>query len=189
MSTSILVTMIAGSVGPYRITKRTAVLGEGLSGHGTPEPTHLSVEPGHLTVLPANSAWALKGATGAQRYTERRELDRLVAVQPGLGREEASAGAMIAIRKTDAWWALAVDERRAIFEARSRHIEDSMRFLPAIARRLYHSRELGESFDFLTWFEFAPVHAALFDELLAQLRRSEEWRYVDRELELRLARG
>ena len=30
---------------------------------------------------------------------------------------------------------------------------------------LYHSRELGEAFDFLTWFEFAPEHAAAFEDL------------------------
>jgi hypothetical protein len=184
---SILVTMVAGRAGTYRITSQRVVRGEGLLAHGA-EPTHLTVESGHLTVLPSDAAWQLRGATGAQRYTERHELDKLTAVQPGLLRPEATHGAMIAIRKTGAWWALAQDERRAIFEARSRHIADSMRFLPAIARRLYHARELGEGFDFLTWFEFAPEHQALFDELLGQLRASEEWTYVDRELELGLSR-
>src|SRR2546428_7160638 len=32
-------------------------------------------------------------------------------------------------------------------------------YLPAIARRLYHCRDLGEPFDFLTWFEYAPADA------------------------------
>ncbi|WP_200946873.1 MULTISPECIES: hypothetical protein [unclassified Roseateles] len=65
-----------------------------------------------------------------------------------------------------------------------------MRYLPAIARRLHHGRDLGEAepFDFLTWFEFAPGHASAFDDLLAALRASPEWAYVDRELEIRLAR-
>ena len=58
--------------------------------------------------------------------------------------------------------------------------------LPAVARRLYHSRDLGEDFDFLTWFEFAPDDAPVFDRLLLALRATEEWRYVDREVELRL---
>ncbi len=31
-----------------------------------------------------------------------------------------------------------------------------MRYLLAVARRLYHCRDLGEPFDFLTWFEYAP---------------------------------
>ena len=29
-------------------------------------------------------------------------------------------------------------------------------YLPGVARKLYHSRDLGEEFDFLTWFEFEP---------------------------------
>jgi hypothetical protein len=46
-----------------------------------------------------------------------------------------------------------------------------MRYLPAVARRLSHSRELGEPFDFLTWFEYAPEHAAHFEELLKHCAR------------------
>ena len=90
------------------------------------------------------------------------------------------------IRKTEAWWALAQDERRAIFEEQSRHIGIGLEYLPAVARRLYHSRELGEPFDFLTWFEFAPGDAVAFDELLRRLRDTPEWRFVEREVELRL---
>jgi hypothetical protein len=48
-----------------------------------------------------------------------------------------------------------------------------------VTRRLHHCRDLGEHepFDFLTWFEFA------------ELRASEEWKYVDREVVIRLARA
>lgn len=65
----------------------------------------------------------------------------------------------------------------------------SMEYLPAIARRLYHSRDLGESFDFLTWFEFAPEHEAAFDTLVAKLRASREWEFVDREIDIRLMKN
>jgi hypothetical protein len=41
---------------------------------------------------------------------------------------------------------------------------------------------------FLTWFEFAPAHAGEFDQLLVALRGSEEWRYIEREVEIRLVR-
>jgi hypothetical protein len=58
--------------------------------------------------------------------------------------------------------------------------------LPRIARWLCHARDLGEAFDFLTWFEFAPEHASAFDELLDMLRSREEWSFVDREVEIRL---
>jgi hypothetical protein len=95
---------------------------------------------------------------------------------------------MIPITKSAAWWELAQDERRAIFEDKSQHIAATLRFLPAIARRLHHGRDLGEPFDFVTWFEFAPEHSGLFDDLLGLLRATEEWRYVEREVELRLTR-
>jgi len=32
-----------------------------------------------------------------------------------------------------------------------------------VARRLHHGRDLGESFDFLTWFEYAPEYGADFE--------------------------
>jgi len=83
---------------------------------------------------------------------------------------------------------LAQDERRAIFEEQSRHIGVGLEYLPAVARRLHHSRELGEPFDFLTWFEYAPEHSESFEELVRRLRDTEEWRYVDREVDIRLTR-
>ena len=80
------------------------------------------------------------------------------------------------------------NERRRIFEDKSRHIADSLKYLPAIARQLYHSRDLGGPFDFLTWFEYAPEHAERFEELVAMLRDSEEWGFVEREVDVRLTR-
>ena len=130
----------------------------------------------------SGGVWRLAGVAGHVRYVERREKTALDAASPPLGRREASRAALIPIRKSAAWWALPQDERRAIFEQRSRHIADSMAFLPRVARRLYHARDLGQPFDFLTWFEFAPEHAPAFDELLAMLRAREEWT-------LRRARG
>jgi chlorite dismutase len=87
------------------------------------------------------------------------------------------------------WWALPQDERRALIEEQSRHITIGLTYMPAIARRLYHCRDIDgqEPFDFLTWFEFAPADEMAFDELLRLLRATEEWRYVDREVEVRLS--
>jgi len=45
-----------------------------------------------------------------------------------------------------------------------------------------------EPFDFLTWFEYAPQDAGAFDELVGRLRATEEWAYVDREVDIRLTR-
>jgi hypothetical protein len=57
-----------------------------------------------------------------------------------------------------------------------------------VARRLHHSRDLGEPYDFLTWFDFAPQDEGAFDDLVGRLRETEEWSYVDAEVDLRLAR-
>jgi chlorite dismutase len=136
----------------------------------------------------ATSGWILRGVAGHLRYTEHREKEALSAVHAGLGRPEATRAALIPIRKNAAWWALAQDERRAIFEERSHHIQASLKYLPAIARRLHHSRDLGEPFDFLTWFEYAPKDAEPFEELVHLLRTTEEWKYVDREVDVRVSR-
>ncbi len=57
-----------------------------------------------------------------------------------------------------------------------------------MARRLYHGRDLGEPFDLLTWFEYAPQRAPAFEELVARLRQTREWEFVEREVDLRLNR-
>ena len=105
-------------------------------------------------------------------------------------RREATSAALIPIRKTAAWWAMTQDERRSVFEEQSHHIEIGLRYLPAVARRLHHCRDLGgdEPFDFLTWFEYAPSDEKAFDELVAELRRSPEWKFVEREVDIRLVR-
>jgi len=51
-----------------------------------------------------------------------------------------------------------------------------------------HSRDIGEPFDFLTWFEYAPHHSEAFEDLVRTLRNTEEWRFVDREVDIRLER-
>jgi chlorite dismutase len=109
--------------------------------------------------------------------------------QDPLGRPESTRAALIPITKSEAWWDLAQDERRRIFEESSHHVATGLEYLPEIARRLRHGRDLGEPFDFLTWFEFAPEHAAALEELVLRLRATEEWTYVEREIDLRLARS
>ncbi len=176
------IAIAAGAEGPWRITAITAPAGAPL-----PMAERLAVtEAG--AALPPGAAWCLRGVTSNLRYTREAERQTLAGVQQGLGRPQARHAALIPIRKSEAWWDLAQDARRAILEEGSRHIGIGLDYLPAVARRLIQSRDLGEPFDFLTWFEFAPEHAAAFDELLARLRATEEWRYVEREVEVRLER-
>lgn len=62
-----------------------------------------------------------------------------MAVQPPLGRREASRAVLIPIKKSAAWWDLPQDERRRIFEERSADIAIGTKYLPAVARRLYQT--------------------------------------------------
>ncbi len=175
-----MVVFVAGIPGGvWRIERNEPVRGEGL-----PSASRLTVFEDW--VYAARGAWALRGVTSNERYVNAAEQAELGKRSPALGRREATRAALIPIRKTDEWWALAQGERRAIIEERSHHIATGLRYLPAVARRLYHGRDLGEPFDFLTWFEFAPEHEAAFEELV--LRETEEWSYVEREVDLRLAR-
>jgi len=174
---------VAGDAGSWRI-------GSAQNIRGNPLPAAARIAVVHDTpgFHPAGAAWALRGVTSNERYVTRDEKTALLSRQEGLGRPQASCAALIPIRKTAAWWALPQDERRHILEEQSRHIAIGLKYLPAIARRLHHCRDLGgnEPFDFITWFEYAPADAAAFDELVAALRASPEWQYVEREVDVRL---
>ena len=177
-----LFTFVGGNAGPWEIVSQRAVIGDGLE-----MVDRLRVVSGEVPAE-QGSGWSLRGVTSHDRYVTRAEKTRLVAAQPELGRPEATAAAFIPIRKSAAWWALTQDERRAVFEESSAHIRVGLDYLPAVARRLHHCRDLAENppFDFLTWFEFGPADAVAFDELLHRLRETHEWSYVEREVELRL---
>jgi chlorite dismutase len=178
-------TFRGGQSGGWRVISIAGVKGETL-----PHVSAVSVIASQaiaLPLLPSQTSWRLAGVISHLRYVERPEKEQLAALQAGLGRPEASCAALIPIRKSQAWWELAQDERRRIFEEKSRHIAGTLKYLPAIARQLYHCRDLGEPFDFLTWFEYAPEHAD-FEELVAMLRATEEWTYVEREVDVRLLR-
>lgn len=180
-----LFTFSGGNSGSWRVTRLQTVAGDPL-----PPVARLEILTGHLPAETAGARWSLRGITSNERYVTRAEKTELVEKQPGLGRPAATLAALIPIRKTPEWWTLTPDERRRIFEDQSNHIRIGMQFLPAIARRLHHCRDLGpdEPFDFLTWFEYSPADAPAFEDLVGQLRRSPEWAFVNREIDLRLER-
>lgn len=183
MPPPLLVSFTAGDAGAWTIDQLTAVRGETLA-----MAARLDVVEGAAGPAPVPDAvWRLRGTTSNLRYTLRKEAAALAAVQEGLGRAQATCAALIPIRKNEAWWALAQDERRAILEEQSRHVALGMDHLPAVARRLHHCRDLGGPFDFLTWFEYAPQDASRFDDLVGALRETVEWTYVDREVDIRLS--
>lgn len=161
-----------------------------IRGAALPPAAALDVIPGDAPVGDG-ATWVLEGVTSNSRYLTAAEAAALRDAQEGLGRPAATRAALIPIRKSVAWWALAQDERRELLEDRGQHIALGLRYLPAIARRLHHCRDLGsdQPFDFLTWFEYAPDDEEAFDELVAALRASVEWDYVDREVDIRLDRA
>jgi hypothetical protein len=180
-----LFSFLGGDAGPWSVLETKVIAGDAL-----PEIKRVDVVNGPASPLPEGAKWALRGVTSNERYATRKEKDLLGAKQQGLGRPEATRAALIPIRKSAKWWALTQDERRAVLEDRSKHIQIGLDYLPAVARRLHHCRDLGEGepFDFLTWFEYASADASAFDDLVAKLRASEEWKYVDREIDIRLER-
>jgi chlorite dismutase len=145
---------------------------------------------GEVKELPENALWKLSGVTSNERYVTRPEKDQLAAKQVTIGRSEATHAAMIPIRKNSKWWALTQDERRAIFEESSHHIKIGMKYLPAIARRLHHCRDMAEPqpFDFITLFDYTKADANAFEDMVAELRTTEEWKYVEREIDIRMVR-
>ena len=174
---------VGGARGPWRVTGMRTLAGSGLA-----SVERVNVVQSNAPADSVDASWVLHGFTSNIRYATAREIVDLNGRGNVLGRPQATCAALIPIKKSAAWWSLAQDERRAIFEETSRHTAIGLEFIPDIARRLHHCRDLGGEFDFLTWFEFAPEHAGRFDELLGLLRATREWDYVEREVEIRLER-
>jgi chlorite dismutase len=177
-----LFAFVGGDTGAWRVTGMHVVSGEPLL-----SVKSITVLNGPAALIP-EAIWTLHGVTSNDRYVQKDEKRSLVSIQEGLGRPNATHAALIPIRKNAAWWLLAQNERREILEERSHHIQIGMIYLPAIARRLFHCRDtaMNEPFDFLTWFEYSPADTSRFEDLVAQLRATYEWTYVDREIDIRL---
>jgi chlorite dismutase len=184
LDTTMFTTFRGGQSGAWRVTLNSAVKGEALA--AVPALAITQSASIALPILPSSTSWRLVGVTSHLRYVEKAEQEQLAEKQAPLGRKEATFAALIPIKKSAAWWELNQDERREILEAKSHHISGTLKYLPQVARQLYYCRDLGEAFDFITWFEYAPEHAAMFEELVAMLRTTEEWTFVEREVDVRL---
>jgi chlorite dismutase len=181
--TALLHTFVGGDIGMWRVERIQSITGSTLSW-----VPRLSILESNQTTISKGRVWLLRGVTSYERYVHKMERSTLLNKQAELGRLEATKAALIPIKKSTAWWELAQDERRAIFEERSHHISIGLKYVTRIARRLYHCYDLGEPFDFLTWFEFTPDDAGVFEDLAGSLRSTEEWSYVEREVDIRLVR-
>lgn len=172
----LLVAFVAGFEGLWLIEGMTAPVGEPLA-----PAARLSVlegteaealRSGHADRA-ANVRWVLRGVVAGQGEDARAD-------QLPLGRAEARCAVLVAVRMSPAWWGRAEEDRRAL----SANIEHG----PAISRRILRSRDRDEPFDVLTWFEFAPEVQSEANEVMARLRDSEEWSYVEREVDIRVIR-
>lgn len=169
-----------GRIGGSCVSSITTLCGEGLL-----PVDGVTVQVNGVPSVP-DPIWTLAGVISNLRYTTGREVADLQRTQSSLARPEATCASLIPIRKSPIWWGSPQDERRAIYEERSRHTTIGIKYLPHIARRLHHSRDIGQPFEFLTWFEFAPEHESMYVNLLEELRSTEEWCYVDREVDIRM---
>lgn len=128
----LLVAFAGVDSGAWRVEHSEPVRGEPL-----PSAPCVSVLEGPAAVgRLGGAAWTLHGVTSNERYVTRSEHQELIGLQEPLGRSEATYAALIPIKKSEAWWELAQDERRQIFEESSRHIAIGLEYLPGIARRL-----------------------------------------------------
>jgi chlorite dismutase len=139
----------------------------------------------------AAATHAYHGVTEHLHYTtaaQARLLDRDAVAE--LAPSESTIAVLIPMKKSDAWWRLAQDERNTYFQrshALEGHTEIGLRLANRVYRRLYHCRALGEPFDFLTYFEFDQAHEPDFKELLRRLRdvkTNPEWSFVTDEFEI-----
>ncbi len=111
---------VDGDEGEWRVEALQSVVGEAL-----PACARLGVYGAEAAgAVPRAAAvetcrWTLRGTTGHVRYVERDEKRALAAITPPLARAEATCAAFIPIRKSQAWWELAQDERRAILASPS----------------------------------------------------------------------
>ena len=158
---------VAGFEGLWLIEGMTAPRGEPL-----PPAARLSVVEGAAAEI-AEGRWVLRGVVAGQGEDARAD-------QLPLGRAEARCAALLAVRMSPAWWERAEEDRRAL----SANIEHG----PAISRRIHRARDRDEPFDVLTWFEYAPDLQSEANEVVARLRDSEEWSYVEREVDIRVIR-
>lgn len=180
-----------GRVDRYRVDEVVGRSGTPISG----------VEPGAAIVRveapgprpPLGRGFRAVGVVQHVLYTDADRRKELVAVSAG---ERGPRAVLIPISKTDAWWALAQDERDRFFRptaARPGHVEIGARHARTIFRRLYHARyQPGSEWDFLTYFEFTDADAGGFRALLAALRDpalNPEWGFVERETEIWMTRG
>ncbi len=178
-------TFVGGKAGAMLVVSQNTRSGQPIA-----PAERIDVIAGISAEAPDEAVWSLCGVTTNDRYTTRSEKAELISRQAPIGRPEATSAALILLRKNAEWWAMSQDERRTILEENSHHIAIGLRYLPGVARRLLHCRDLGfdAPFDFIGLLDYAPAYEMAFDEMLGQLRATKEWTFMEREVDIRLVK-
>ncbi len=172
---------IAGDRGSWEVVSMRTTIGASLE-----SAPFLDVRNEYVMKLPVDFRWLLRGVSSKSKGLRPSDGEVMIP-RPQLGRKGACCAAFMPVKRSRDWWSLTDGERREIC-GRSRDADLRGNPTGMVASRFHHSRELGEPFDFLMWFEYSPGDAALIDEVIASIRESEEWRYVEREADVRLVR-
>lgn len=131
-----------------------------------------------------------QGVTQHLQYTDDIQLQELNRRSISeLEPSNHTTAVLIPIGKSEDWWKLAQNQRQAHFQktgVSEGHTAIGLKYMDRIFRKLYHSRCLnaGFSYDFLAYFEFKDVYEKDFSTLLAELRDTKEWTFVNFELEI-----
>ena len=130
--------------------------------------------------LAGDAAWVLRGVTSNERYVTRGEHSDLAARQESLGRAGATRAVLIPIKKSAEWCELAQDERRRIVRGELASRRSAWSTCPSSRAACTTGATSASRSTSLTWFEYAPEHAAAFELLVQRLRATEEWAYPAR---------
>lgn len=171
---------VGGASGAWEVTALSTRRGEPLA-----PVTHVDITHGDVDPVPAGIVWVMSGLVRSTRYVTREEFTRTDTQRPGVDAVGQPCAALIAIRRSPDWWQLGSGARREIQQAQLRRTRE-LGFLSTFFRRWQRRVDLSEQFDCVLWFEYEPRDVAAFDELLAEWRASEDWKYLDRECDIRL---
>lgn len=168
---------VGGSSGAWQVTQMSTGRGEPLM-----PVTHVNIINGPLDRMPIRASWVLSGLVQNTLYITREERQ---SASRGTSSEPLppTCAALIPILYSPEWWELGPPARRELQQSQP------MRGLSAMMRRWQYRWDLSEQFDGVTWFEYEPRDSAAFDDLLANWRASEKWKFVQRECDIRLVRA